>query len=224
MVQGGLRERVGSLAGREKVGLAVIGALVVAGAVLWYVRSLPSTVHIDEVRSAGAAREMPGAGGTSGPQAGPSPSPVEIMVDVAGRVRHPGVYTFHIGDRVVDAIERAGGALPGSDLTSLNLAALLTDAEQIVVGKAGAGGASSGTSSGDGSAGGTGSGGPGAKVNVNTATLDQLIALPGIGPVLAQRIVTYREEHGAFRTVRDLLNVPGIGDAHMADLEPLVTV
>jgi competence protein ComEA len=220
MLQGGLRERVGSLTGRERVGLAIIGALVVAGAIVWYVRSLPSTVHIDEVRAAGGAKG--GVDGSVGrPQPGPSPDPAEIMVDVAGRVRHPGVYTFHLGDRVVDAIERAGGALAGSDLTSLNLAALLTDAEQIVVGKAGAGGASSGTSSGNGSGGG---GGSGEKVNVNTATLDQLIALPGVGPVLAQRIITYREQHGAFRSVRDLLNVPGIGDAHMADLEPLVTV
>ena len=61
-------------------------------------------------------------------------------------------------------------------------------------------------------------------MNVNTAMIDELVALPGIGPVLAQRIITYREEHGPFRSVRDLLNVPGIGDAHMSDLEPLVTV
>jgi competence protein ComEA len=147
-----------------------------------------------------------------------------IVVDIAGRVRHPGVYEFHQGDRVVDAIERAGGALPGSDLTTLNLAALLTDAEQIVVGRAGGGGAPSGTSTGGGSSGASGEGGPGAKVNINTATIDQLVALPGIGPVLAQRIITYREQHGPFRSVRDLLNVPGIGDSHMSDLEPLVTV
>src|SRR5436190_200468 len=83
----------------------------------------------------------------------------------------------------------------------------LADAEQIVVGRAGGGGAASGTSSGDGE---SGSGSPGAKVNVNTATVDQLVALPGIGPVLAQRIITYREQHGPFRSVRDLLNVPGI--------------
>src|SRR5439155_18340281 len=122
-------------------------------------RSLPSTVHVDEVRNASGASS--GNGGGSGPQPGPTATPAQIVVDVAGRVRHPGVYTFHVGDRVIDAIERAGGALPGSDLSSLNLAALLTDAEQIVVGRAGGGGAASGTSSGDGA---SGSGSPGAKV------------------------------------------------------------
>jgi competence protein ComEA len=210
----GLRERIGALERREKVGLALIGALVVAGAVVWYVRSLPSAVHVDV---SGATRR---AGvGAAGPRPGPSPSPAEIVVDVAGRVRHPGVYTFHVGDRVVDAIERAGGALPGSDLAGLNLAALLTDAEQIVVGKAGAGGQSSGTSSGSQSGGAADD-----KVNINTATLDQLVALPGVGPAIAQRIISYREEHGPFRSVKDLDNVPGIGPSHMADLEPLITV
>jgi competence protein ComEA len=220
MEGGGLRERLASLERREKVGLAVIGALVVAGAVVWYVRSLPSIVRVEQFSGAGVGSRAPA--GTHGPRPGPSSSPAEIVVYVAGRVRHPGVFTFHVGDRVIDAIERAGGALPGSDLTSLNLAALLTDSEQIVVGKAGGGGPSSGISEG-GSSGGS-EDGAGAKVNINTATLDQLVALPGIGPVLAQRIISYREQHGPFRSVHDLTNVPGIGDAHMADLEPLVTV
>jgi competence protein ComEA len=218
MEGGGLRERIGALERREKIGLAIIGALVVAGAIVWYMRSLPSAVQVDEI--GGGTRRSAGAA-SAGPRPGPSASPAEIMVDVAGRVRHPGVYTFHVGDRVVDAIERAGGALPGSDLTTLNLAALLTDAEQIVVGKAGAGGPSSGTSAGNSD--GTGDGAD-QKVNLNTATLDQLVALPGIGPALAQRIITYREQHGPFRSVKDLDNVPGIGPSHMADLEPLITV
>jgi competence protein ComEA len=152
----------------------------------------------------------------------------EIVVDVAGRVRRPGVYTFQQGDRIIDAIRRAGGALPGADLAGLNLAALLTDAEQVVVGQRGGGGLVSGTSVG----GSTGGGAPGAggepgseaKVNINTATLDQLIALPGIGEVLGQRVIDYREQHGPFRSIEDLQNVSGIGDSHMADLRPLVTV
>jgi competence protein ComEA len=216
----GLRERLASLERREKVGLAVVGALIVAGAAVWYLRSLPSSVHVEQVSAAGGR-------GSSGATAAPGPTalaqPRTIVVYVAGRVRHPGVYTFDQGDRVVDAIERAGGALSGSDLTSLNLAALLTDSEQIVVGKAGGVGAPSGTSTGSTGASG-GPAGAGGKVDINTATVDQLEALPGIGPVLAQRIIDFREAHGPFRSVKDLTNVSGIGDAHMADLEPLVTV
>jgi competence protein ComEA len=148
------------------------------------------------------------------------------VVDVTGRVRQPGVYTLNLGDRVIDAIRRAGGALPGADLTSLNLAELLSDGEQIVVGRAGDVGHASGTTAGGGSSttGGGAGGGSGGLVNVNTATLDELEALPGIGPVLAQRIIDYREQHGPFGSVQDLLNVSGIGDSHLSDLEPLVTV
>jgi competence protein ComEA len=146
-----------------------------------------------------------------------------IVVDVAGLVRSPGVYQFHQGDRVIDAITRAGGARPGADLTSLNLAALLTDAEQIIVGKAGQGGVATGTSGASSGAGG-GSGSPGALVNINTATLDQLETLPGIGPALGQRIIDYREQHGPFHTVNDLLDVSGIGDQRLADLRSMVTV
>lgn len=212
-----LRERVATLERREVVGLAVIGAVVVAAAAFWYVRSLPSPVHIAETSA--RPRAAPAASASV-----PAP-PAQVVVDVAGRVRRPGVYAFHQGDRVIDAIRRAGGALRGSDLTSINLAALLTDAEQIVVGRAGApGSAASGVSTGL-SGGVTGAGGAtGALVNVNTATLDQLEALPGIGPVLAQRIVDYREQHGPFHAVEDLLDVSGIGDSHLADLKPLVTV
>jgi len=199
------------------VGLLAIGAAVVAVAVVWLVRSMPSPVTIDAATAPARVAISPAAAPSPATPSGP------IVVDVAGRVRHPGVYTFQQGDRVVDAIRRAGGALSGSDLTSLNLAALLTDAEQVVVGKAGGLGTTSGTSTGS-SSGATGTGGTAAKVNVNTATLDQLEALPGIGPVLAQRIIDYREQHGPFGSVQDLLNVSGIGDAHLADLEPLVTV
>jgi competence protein ComEA len=215
----GLRERFTSLERRERIGLAVIGVLIVAGAAVWYLRSLPSAVQVEEVGGDGGRAAT--ASAAPGPTA--SSQPRTIVVYVAGRVHHPGVYTFEQGDRVVDAIEQAGGALPGSDLTSLNLAALLTDSEHIVVGKPGAAGAPSGTST-DSSGDTGGTSGSGDKVNINTATVDQLEALPGIGPVLAQRIIDYREAHGPFRNIKDLMNISGIGDAHMADLEPLVTI
>src|SRR5438874_5894845 len=125
-------------------------------------------------------------GPAAGPTAGPTPSPAaEVVVDVAGWVRHPGVYRLHVGDRVIDAIDLAGGAKARADLTSLNLAALLTDGEQIIVyrvGHAGAAPGSGGSTIVTGSgAGVTGASSPGSDdlVNVNTATLDQLESLPG---------------------------------------------
>lgn len=221
----GIRERLAGLERREVFGLLAIGGLLALVAVLWYLRSVPASVAI--------AKEPPSRPGNAGLAAAlsttapaTSASPQGIVVDVAGRVREPGVYTLSGGDRVIDAIRRAGGALPGADLTGLNLAELLSDGEQIIVGRAGDGGLASSTTSGGsssttGGGAGTGSGG---LVNINTASLDQLEALPGIGPVLAQRIVDYREQHGPFGSVQDLLNVSGIGDSHLADLEPLVTV
>ena len=213
----GLRERFAGLDRKEQVGVAAVAAVVVAAAVVWYVRSLPSAVQIQE--SSGGTRPAAPVASSS-----PSPASAEVVVDVAGRVRDPGVYTLQQGDRVIDAIRRAGGPLPGADLASINLAALLTDAEQIVVGRAGGGrGPPSGTTTGS-SGGATSPGSPGAKVNVNTATLDELESLPGIGQVIGQRIVDFRQQHGPFRTVDDLLNVSGIGPATMAELRPLVTV
>jgi competence protein ComEA len=170
--------------------------------------------------------------GPVAPSAGPSPSPsaaAVIYVHVAGRVRHPGVYAFREGDRVIDAIRRAGGARRRADLRSINLAALLTDGEQIVVARRTAGAPTPGasgtsTGSGSGSSGGGGTGGSTQLVNLNTATLDELETLPGIGPVLGQRIIDYRDEHGPFGAIEDLMNVSGIGDVRFADLKPYITV
>ena len=133
-----------------------------------------------------------------------------------------------MGDRVIDAIDLAGGAKPRADLTSLNLASLLTDGEQIIVyriGSAGAGASGVGSTiiTGSGASGTSGSG-SGDLVNLNTATLDQLESLPGIGPVLAQKILDYRTENGPFKTIEGLMDVSGIGDKRFADLKPHITV
>jgi competence protein ComEA len=159
------------------------------------------------------------------------------VVDVVGKVRHPGVYRLAGGTRVDDALRAAGGAVPGVDLTRVNLARKLADGEQIAIGIAGAGTATGvgsavgngdgGSASGDpaaGSADGNGSPAGSALVDLNTATEAQLDALPGVGPVLAQHITEWRDAHGRFASVDQLQSVSGIGDAKFADLKGLVTV
>ncbi|TMK86417.1 MAG: ComEA family DNA-binding protein [Actinobacteria bacterium] len=215
-----IQERLGAFSRRELAGIAVLAVIMVAGAGFWYVRSLPRPVTIQAPGNGSGSGSGPGAAVGAGPLPAPSAIPL-VVVDVAGWVRHPGVYELHQGDRVIDAIRRAGGVRPGADVTSINLAALLTDGQQILVWKKGRTAAGAGSGSTTGSGGGSGAGGP---INVNTATLDQLDSLPGIGPTLAQRIIDYREQHGPFRSVEDLLNDSGIGDARLADLKPLVTV
>jgi competence protein ComEA len=208
-----VEEHLGSLRQRERAGLAVLAVLILGGAVFWYVRSLPRPVTI----AATGGASTPGVAAA----ASPSPSPAILLVHVAGRVRHPGVYEFHQGDRVIDAIRAAGGALEGADLRSINLAALLTDGEQVVVWKRGSLAASAMP---PGGGGGAGPGSPTQPINLNTATLDQLEGLPGIGPALGQRILDYRQLHGPFASVDELVNVSGIGEKRMEDLRPLVTV
>jgi competence protein ComEA len=213
MIAERVEEHLGSLRRRERAGLAVLAVVVVAGAVFWYVRSLPRPVTI----SAGGGPAVSGAA----PAVSPSPSPAVLYVHVAGRVHHPGVYQLHQGDRVIDAIRAAGDAKPNADLRSVNLAALLTDGEQIILWKRGGAGSVASTGGGGGS---PGAGSSSQPINLNTATLDQLESLPGIGPALGQRIIDYREQNGPFASVDDLVNVSGIGDKRLEDLRPLVTV
>ena len=144
-----------------------------------------------------------------------------LVVDVAGRVRRPGIVELPAGSRVVDAIAAAGGARPGVSLTSLNLARLLVDSEQIVVGLDIPGAPGSGTVPG---AQVTSSGGSISPVNLNTATAAELDTLPDVGPVTAQAILQWRADNGPFSSVDDLLDVSGIGDATMADIRPYVYV
>jgi competence protein ComEA len=145
-------------------------------------------------------------------------APPRLVVDVVGAVRHPGLYRLREGARVADAVARAGGPTPKAELAAVNLAAPLVDGTQVVVPAwvAGvAGGASSATSGSP--------GGPVAKVSLGSATLEQLDALPGIGPVTAQKIIDWRAAHGGFRSVDALDDVPGIGPARIAQLRELVT-
>ncbi|WP_372407637.1 helix-hairpin-helix domain-containing protein [Streptomyces luteireticuli] len=152
-----------------------------------------------------------------------APSARGVVVDVSGKVRRPGIQRLPPGSRVVDALDAAGGPGPGVDMTGLNRARVLTDGEQIVVGappNAPAPGAS--PAGGPPRPGGGPAGAGPAPVGLNSATAEQLDALPGVGPALARRIVDYRTEHGGFRSVEELRKVGGIGARRFADLSALV--
>lgn len=147
------------------------------------------------------------------------------VVHVAGAVREPGVYRLREGDRVADAVDRAGGATGRADLTLLNLAAEVEDGRQVVVPERGAAGSGAAAGGGDGAAGTGATGGAQAPpVNLNTATLEQLDTLEGVGPGIAQRILDYRDEQGSFGNVDELGQVPGIGEKRLAALRDKVTV
>jgi competence protein ComEA len=224
-----IRERLDGLSRGELVGLIVVVVALLAGVGLWYTRSLPRPV--DVATTAGSAAPVPQTSFGSSPGVAPvvavasgsiaaspsvSSSPT-LIVDVAGAVRKPGVFEFAPGDRVIDAVERAGGALRKADLTLLNLAAPLTDGQQILVPKKGA------TPGGAPIAGGV-PGGPTTLVNINSADEATLETLNGVGPVLAAAIIQYRTEHGPFASVDQLDEVSGIGPATLEDLRSQVTV
>jgi competence protein ComEA len=141
-----------------------------------------------------------------------------LVVAVEGKVVHPGLVRLPSGSRVADAIAAAGGALPGADLSLVNIAQKVVDGELIVVGVPPPPGAAGGTTTSGASV------GPATPINLNTATETDLETLPGIGPALAQRIIDYRTQHGGFHSVDELRNVSGIGDAKFAEIKGLVTV
>ncbi len=183
---------------------------------------------------AGAGGGTAGAGGGA-PDGADSSVSVEragggrVTVHVAGAVREPGVYRLPAGARVDDALRRAGGPRGRADLTAVNLAAKLEDGRQVLVPEraavaAGGGAAAVGGGTAPGAAGEGGAGPPGAPINLNTATIEQLDTLDGVGPGIAQRILDYREQHGGFSRVEELGEVPGIGAKRLATLSPLVTV
>lgn len=179
------------------------------------------------VTSASAGPLVPSASPAASAVAGSTaatPATGTVTVDVAGKVRRPGVATLPAGSRVVDALEQAGGPRGRVDVTGLNLARVLVDGEQILVGRAaqstqatqpGGLAASSSTAAPDAT---------GALVNINTATSGQLDTLPGVGPVTAQKILDWRAANGAFSSVDELLEVDGIGEKTLADIAPHVTL
>lgn len=234
--------------------LALVLVIAVAFAVhhLWSARPqvvrAPAAHHASATASPGSGPGGAAAGaagpaavigpaGPAGPAgqravgAGPGAADRRIVVDVAGKVRHPGIHRLPWGARVADALRAAGGALPGVNTRALNRARLLTDGEQIIVGApaavppgAGGGPAGSGEAGGPPAPGGATSsaGAPAGPVSLNSATAEQLDTLPGVGPVLAQHIIEFRTQRGGFTSVDQLREVNGIGDRRFADISPLV--
>ncbi|KRV46735.1 DNA-binding protein [Wenjunlia vitaminophila] len=207
---------------RAVVGLALVLLVAVALAAHHFLAGRPQEVGVPPLSEPGPtaprASAAPGAPRPSVPTLPPSPaaSGAEsgVVVHVAGEVRRPGLRTLPPGSRVGDALGAAGGALPGSDTDGLNLARVLGDGEQVVVGAPAPAGSPVTTPAASGP-------GPG-PISLSTATAEQLDSLPGVGPVLAQHIIDYRTQHGGFTTVDQLREVTGIGERRFTDLRPLV--
>ncbi|MGH3936844.1 MAG: ComEA family DNA-binding protein [Pseudonocardiaceae bacterium] len=190
--------------------LSLVAALaaVIAAVGVWRERPVPEPAPDLPLITAAAAPAS----------SAPPPTVPEVVVSVAGRVARPGLVRLPDGTRVADALAAAGGALPGTDLMGLNIARRLSDGEQLLVGVAPPPGQPM-----DGAAPGTPSG-TSRKIDLNTATLEQLDVLPGVGPVTAQRILDWRAAHGRFTSVNQLREVTGIGQARLAQLKDLVRV
>jgi competence protein ComEA len=204
-----------ALAGAARRFAAVL-AVAVVGAVAWaaYARGASGSAPPPELTMprASAASTMPADAATAGDRA----SPTSVFVHVAGAVTRPGLYRLGGSPRVADAIDAAGGVAPSADLDGVNLAASVADGERVYVPRAGelppsvAGADAGATATGP--------------LDLNTATAEQLDTLPGIGPATADAIVSYRTEHGRFRSVEELLEVRGIGQAKLDELRDKVRV
>jgi competence protein ComEA len=182
---------------RLLVGVVLLGALLVLGVPRLVHRGGPHVV-VPLVRPSRSAH----AAGSA-----------RLVVDVAGAVRQPGLHELLPGTRIADAVAAAGGATGKADLNAVNLAAPIADGEQIVVParSSGAAGVSSGAAP-----------LPTAPLDLNSASLEQLDALPGIGPATAQKILDYRQAHGSFHSLAELDAVPGIGPGRLEQLKGLV--
>lgn len=182
---------------------AVFGALLLVVAIVVALRHLggspPAPLVVPPVRAARAPAPRAARAG--------------LVVDVEGAVRRPGLVRLPAGSRVSDAVARAGGLTRKASRAGVNLAAPVSDGQQVLVPSGGAG-VAAGTASAPGAAAGP--------ISLSSATADQLDTLPGIGPVTAQKIVDFRTQHGPFTSVEGLDAIPGIGPARIAELQGLV--
>lgn len=196
---------------RALAAVCVVLVIAIGFAVHHYRTGLPQAAPaVERTAPAGTASLA-----TPSPSPGDADAALPVVVDVAGEVAEPGVRTLPPGSRVADAIDAAGGPSPGTDTAGINRARTLTDGEHIVIGgepAPGQEGPAFGGVTADG------------RVSLNSATVQELQQLPGVGPVLADSIAAYREQHGRFTSVDQLLSVSGIGDARLADLRDRVVL
>ncbi|MGQ0521271.1 MAG: helix-hairpin-helix domain-containing protein [Actinomycetota bacterium] len=196
-------------------GLAAAGVAVALAVAVVAVRGAPPTPEMTLPMAAGAGGpSTTEAAGGAAPATGAGAGTAATYVHVAGAVARPGVYRVRSGGRVTDVVDAAGGPAPDADVDQLNLAAKVADGERVYVPRRGE----------TVPAAGAGAGAPAGPLDLNTATTDQLDALPGVGPATAQAIVDWRTEHGRFTRVQDLLEVRGIGEAKLAALRSRVRV
>jgi competence protein ComEA len=183
---------------RRVAGVALVVALT----------GLGIAVFVTAITPRGASTVVaPGGDETAAPLA-----TTAIYVHILGEVARPGLYELREGDRAVDAVAAAGGFTPAADAAGLNLARFVSDGEQIVVPAVGAATSTAPGMAADG------------RVNLNTADAAALDTLPGVGPATAAKILAWRERHGRFESIEDLLDVGGIGEAKLDALRDLVTV
>jgi competence protein ComEA len=230
-----LRDARWTISGRHVVVLGVVLLMGLSWAAWTFLRARPEPIPETKPSTAATgtpvaqanrrqpspATNEPGTHPPPGPQTTGTATPTqpEIVVHVAGKVRRPGLIRAPAGSRVADVLAMAGGPLRGVDLTSVNLARQVTDGEQIVVGQPTTVQQPPPTT-GPTNVPNT----PNAPVNLNSATLADLDALPGVGPVLAQRILDYRTENGPFTTIDQLQEVPGVGPKKFESLKSHVHI